>query len=652
MKDQFSYEEEDFEYPESDDTLELEEEEFEDSEYYEDSEFENLFELEEEVNRNSREYVRWIQESLNKILGINLVVDGIIGPKTRGAIKSFQQKNRLEVDGIVGPITESELIKTGASLPPGAGSNVNIPSYPQPISGVPKNIVTIALQEWNRWNKGNTKENSTSMRNVPSEYWNSTPGGSNIISKNNWWSNYAWSAAFICYVVRKAGAGNAFKYSSYHTTYTYYAKQNRINGVSNTFKAYRVSEKKPDLGDIIVQNYDRSNRNYDSVQPNISGAHGDIVVEVSSDHVKVIGGNVGESVSLRKYPINSNGYLSSGKHWAIVTFDKKSISSEEVYINGGKNEELNSPSLLSELFFELENSAVNRKSKEYIRWIQNSLNNILGLNLSLDGIIGHQTRSAIRSFQQKKGLAVDGNLGPNTEAALISAGAEPFSQTKPITSKIRMVDPNKVSCAKLNRNFPIFKAIGTKDPVGVLEAISQRAVEMLNNTITELTRISDRVSAGEPPAWPLIGDQLALALQNRMLMHINDQSAWTGKGPRTAEQIIRWLSKIRNTIAGGHLWYTCLAATNCNPTTWAWVYVGKYRIYLCRSFWIAKPGIDALTHFEFQAQTIIHEVSHIYYDTEDSGRGPGHAECISQFVADANGSPIDRDFSRRCVPSR
>jgi Lysine-specific metallo-endopeptidase len=227
-------------------------------------------------------------------------------------------------------------------------------------------------------------------------------------------------------------------------------------------------------------------------------------------------------------------------------------------------------------------------------------------------------------------------------------------ETQRPVGRNRMVNPAKVSCAKLDRSLPIFKAIGTKDPVGVLEAVSQRAVAMLDNTIADMSRIRGRVRAGEPLAWPLIGDLLAWSLKTRMLMRVNDPKAWTGKGTardrRTAELIIRWLSNIRKIIAGGHLRYTCLASSHCGPSTWAWVFCDKYRINLCRRFWRPKAGINAVTHFEFQAQTIIHEASHIYYCTEDTGMGPGAAECISQFVADANGSPIDEDFVGRCGP--
>jgi hypothetical protein len=211
-----------------------------------------------------------------------------------------------------------------------------------------------------------------------------------------------------------------------------------------------------------------------------------------------------------------------------------------------------------------------------------------------------------------------------------------------------IVKASAVSCAGRDRKLPIFKAIGTEDPVAVLDAVCRRAVAMLDNTIAEMTRIRTRVAAGDPVAYPLVADLLAWSLENRMLMRVRDRAAWTGRGPRTAEQIVRWLGNVRKTITGGYLKFTCLAATNCDPTTWAWVFTGRYRVFLCRRFWHPKPGVDAATHLEFQAQTIIHEVSHIYYVTEDRGRGPGHAECISQFVADANGSQIDPDFARFC----
>ena len=84
--------------------------------------FEFEFELEGEVDRNSRDYIKWVQQSLNRIMGLNLAVDGISGTQTRSAVRSFQQQRGLTVDGIVGPQTEQALIAAGAGNPPGAGA--------------------------------------------------------------------------------------------------------------------------------------------------------------------------------------------------------------------------------------------------------------------------------------------------------------------------------------------------------------------------------------------------------------------------------------------------------------------------------------------------------------------------------------------------
>src|SRR5262245_16645945 len=66
---------------------------------------------------------------------------------------------------------------------------------------------------------------------------------------------------------------------------------------------------------------------------------------------------------------------------------------------------------------------VNYSSRDYVRWVQHSLNKILGLRLAEDGVLGSQTRQAIRTFQLHYGLKADGLVGPQTERALTAAGA-------------------------------------------------------------------------------------------------------------------------------------------------------------------------------------------------------------------------------------
>jgi hypothetical protein len=77
------------------------------------------YEFEEEISRTSPEYIRWVQQSLNQIRGLQLAVDGVDGPQTRSAVRSFQQQRGLTVDGIVGPITEAAMRAAGAPPPPG-----------------------------------------------------------------------------------------------------------------------------------------------------------------------------------------------------------------------------------------------------------------------------------------------------------------------------------------------------------------------------------------------------------------------------------------------------------------------------------------------------------------------------------------------------
>jgi peptidoglycan hydrolase-like protein with peptidoglycan-binding domain len=69
--------------------------------------------------------------------------------------------------------------------------------------------------------------------------------------------------------------------------------------------------------------------------------------------------------------------------------------------------------------------SIDRRSPTYVRWLQQSLNQVIQAGLVVDGILGNQTRRAVSTFQQRAKLVVDGIPGPQTEAALVRAGAKP-----------------------------------------------------------------------------------------------------------------------------------------------------------------------------------------------------------------------------------
>lgn len=64
------------------------------------------------------------------------------------------------------------------------------------------------------------------------------------------------------------------------------------------------------------------------------------------------------------------------------------------------------------------------RGSEYVRWVQSSLNLVLNLRLAVNGLMGPDTRSALRTFQRRQGLVVDGIAGPETRKALVQARQE------------------------------------------------------------------------------------------------------------------------------------------------------------------------------------------------------------------------------------
>jgi peptidoglycan hydrolase-like protein with peptidoglycan-binding domain len=271
---------------------------------------------ENEINRSSAEYLRWVQHSLNRLLGLRLAVDGISGPQTRSAVRTFQQQQGLVVDGIVGPQTEVALIAAGAGNPPGAQPSLPSPSTSSNGQALRNRIVQIARQEWQRWGQGTVDEAENSIRPVLADYWRTGVGF--LPSQSNWWSSVAWSGAFISWVMRQAGAGSDFRYSSAHTDYVGAAKQNRLANNSNPFKAYRINEVAPRPGDLVCKERSNSGVTYDNVDQGFRSSHCDIVVAVQPGQLTTIGGNLSDSVRQTSVSIAANGRVSAPGYYAVV----------------------------------------------------------------------------------------------------------------------------------------------------------------------------------------------------------------------------------------------------------------------------------------------------------------------------------------------
>jgi len=167
-------------------------------------------------------------------------------------------------------------------------------------------MIELAKAERDFWQNGKIKEGTPSHLPRLRQYWNAAGVRS--------WTDQrmideAWSAAFISYILKNAGAGSDFNYSTSHSVFWQSAKKNRADNNINPFKAYRILEAKPEPGDIIIKGRS-AGITFDT--PGYFKSHSDIVISVSPTQATVIGGNLSNSV--RSYTVAlKNGYIDNSK---------------------------------------------------------------------------------------------------------------------------------------------------------------------------------------------------------------------------------------------------------------------------------------------------------------------------------------------------
>jgi hypothetical protein len=120
-------------------------------------------------------------------------------------------------------------------------------------------------------------------------------------------SNFAWSAAFVDYVMRMAGAGRRFPYSPTHSDYINAARQSS----GWVITALHPSTYAPQRGDLICMSRGTRRIHYADLPTGRFPGHCDMVVSIRPGSLDVIGGNVDNSVSMKHIPVTANGYLAN-----------------------------------------------------------------------------------------------------------------------------------------------------------------------------------------------------------------------------------------------------------------------------------------------------------------------------------------------------
>jgi hypothetical protein len=127
--------------------------------------------------------------------------------------------------------------------------------------------------------------------------------------------NFAWSAAFIDYVMRMAGAGSRFPYSPSHSDYINAARTETGLAIA----ALPLAQYAPQPGDLICMWRANHPVRFEDLPAGHFPGHCDIVAAQHPGSLDVIGGNVDNAVSMKHVPVAPDGRMVGPNGTAVDT---------------------------------------------------------------------------------------------------------------------------------------------------------------------------------------------------------------------------------------------------------------------------------------------------------------------------------------------
>jgi hypothetical protein len=189
------------------------------------------------------------------------------------------------------------------------------PEAPPPTTSAKVSMVLLAVQEWFRFGrqtidftqgKAHTEIRGVQEREAPqriNDYWRAAnkPDLTGL-------DDVPWSAAFVSWDIESAGVPRSlFCPDARHTIYVERMVL-RARDPGAAFIPHHVDARAPRVGDILCASRNGGGTTLENL--NRGPGHCDIVVEVRSHEVHVIGGNVGDSVTRSVFPLDDRGFLS------------------------------------------------------------------------------------------------------------------------------------------------------------------------------------------------------------------------------------------------------------------------------------------------------------------------------------------------------
>ena len=238
--------------------------------------------------------------------------------------------------GLLVAVALAACAATGPSSPPlgAAPDDIHIPPFArwpyQPFSR--DAAVQIALREWRAFGSAviypdqpllYDAERSEGLWQRVGEYWwlglpmgakdqgftgmHNQNGSVFPVSQDG---SYAWSAAFIDYIMRMAGAGHRFPYSSTHADYINAAREHRSGQrASLVITAEPPESYAPRLGDLVCMWRGGHPIHFADLPTGRFPGHCDIVTAIRPGTIDGIGGNVDNTVGLWRIPVGPDGRL-------------------------------------------------------------------------------------------------------------------------------------------------------------------------------------------------------------------------------------------------------------------------------------------------------------------------------------------------------
>lgn len=175
----------------------------------------------------------------------------------------------------------------------------------EPASPLKEALLGETVAQWIRFQRGRGLEFRAPFFRFVGEFW-SALGFQNRDGTDR---EHPWSAAFISFVVRNAGY-EGFMFSAAHSRYIRDARARRqANDVNAPFWLFRLNEHRPQVGDLICARR-QGGVSFDNL-PATFLSHCDVVMEVREREreVRVLGGNVAQSVSMTTFELDANGFV-------------------------------------------------------------------------------------------------------------------------------------------------------------------------------------------------------------------------------------------------------------------------------------------------------------------------------------------------------